>query len=128
MAVEVPNDPSYLVSYAVGGCWNEKRSPGGLYTEVTGIPRRSTVRISMLLTSVSDVALTMVPDVTNMALPYCDGYVHFHYVGPDVVWPTVGLLHADDCTLVLAAEVSDKLLLRWQEALDIEGHVSESRS
>ena len=25
----------------------------------------------MLLTSVSDVALTMVPDVTNMALPFC---------------------------------------------------------
>ena len=32
---------------------------------------RSTLKISMLLTSVSDVALTMLPDLTNMALPYC---------------------------------------------------------
>ena len=26
----------------------------------------------MLLMSVSDVVFTMVPDVTNMALPYCE--------------------------------------------------------
>ena len=34
------------------------------------------------------------------------------------------LLHADDCTLVLAAKVSDKLLLGCREALDIEEHDS----
>ncbi len=84
----------------------------------------------MLLTSVSDVALTMVPDVTNMALSYCAWGLSMAnwYAGPDIVRSTVGLLHADDCTLVLAADVSDRLLLGCREALDIEGHDSASRS
>ena len=81
----------------------------------------------MLLTAVSDVTLPMVPDVTRMALPYCAWGLSMAQsilgtLGRMSFCPRWVPMHVDECTLVLGAEVSDKLLLRCREALDIEGH------
>ena len=51
----------------VDGLSNGNDSPGGLQTDITEIPLISSFRISMLLTLVSDVEFTIVPE---MALPY----------------------------------------------------------
>ena len=70
----------------------------------------------MFLMSVSDVVFTMVPDVTNVALPYCvwplDGQIHSWYAGPGGVWPSVRLLDAYDSTLESVSKISDELLFR----------------
>ena len=65
------------------------------------------------------VVFTMVPDATNMTLPYyceytwpLDGQIHSWYAGPDGVWPSVLLLDAYDSTLESVSKISDELFFR----------------
>ena len=71
----------------------------------------------MLLMSVIDVVFTMVPDVTNMALSYCECGLSIAKSIPGMLGRmssglSVSLLHAYYSSLESVSKISDELLFR----------------